>query len=301
MTEALPTVSSTVCWQVAGRWQELVSACPAVVALGAVTLGCFKAHANAPSDVVPLRWQVEEVHDSPPRWQVNGPNGELVGRSTSAADAIRTVEYASLQQLFSADTSFTTLHAALLGRGRRAILVVGPAESGKSTLATALWLDGFDLHGDDIALLDPDGGSLSAAPRRVSLRQPSRRLLGDQFWQRLAATPSFMPTSEGCLFHPHELAGQNVPAGALEPAVILFLARRGVELGAAELRPLSPAELLVALVPYCNVVRTAGMEAALKRLQPLAARATAYDLGRGPLPSMLAAIGALLVHDSPRP
>jgi hypothetical protein len=300
MAEALPTISATVIWQVAGRKHELISASRRVLELGSTVLVCGAQFQSAGGEPEPLRWQVETALNPTELWHVRGPTGEILGACASAADAIRTVEYAALQQLFAADSSVTTLHAALLSQGRGGILIVGPAESGKSTLATALWLAGFSFHGDDIALMDPDGGGLSAAPRRVSLRQPSRRLLGDELWQRLAATPSFMPTSEGCLFHPHELAGQSLPGGSLEPSLILFLARRGVELGAAELRPLSPAELLVALAPYSNVVRTTGMEAALRRLQPLAERAPAYDLGRGPLPSMLAAISALLPPEPPR-
>ncbi len=292
---------ATVSWQVANRRHELVSESPMVLALGIVILGYRQVYLPTACDQPVLRWRIDDFGYSGDRWQVHGPTGELFTTCTSVADAIRTVEYSALQELFLPDSSVTTLHAALLGRGRFGLLIVGPAESGKSTLAIALWLAGFSLLGDDIALLDPEGGGLSAAPRRVSLRHPSRRLLGDDFWQRLAATPSFMPTSEGCLFHPHELGGLPASAFALEPTLIVFLARRGVKLGAAESRRLSPAELLVALAPYSNVVRTAGMGAALNRLQKLAELAPAYDLGRGPIPSMLEAIAALLPQDHFRP
>jgi hypothetical protein len=295
MPETWPVakLAGSVRWQVAESTHELRSASDRILELGASVLGGAEASRFNPPDLVPFCWQVDAANG----WRVRGPDGAIVGEFASAADAIRTVEYAAIETLFAADSPVTTLHAALLGREHAGILIVGPGESGKSTLSTALWLAGLAFHGDDVALVAPDGQGLTAAPRRVSLRQPSQRLLGDGLWQRIMATPSFMSTQEGCLFHPHELDGKLRTPRDLEPALILFLARRGLELGAAELRPISPAELLVALAPYSNVVRTAGMGVALERLQPLAARTPAYDLGRGPLPSMLAAIAGLLPYE----
>ena len=292
-------------WQVAGKTCELRSCNERVLQLANTVFGRWQSPSHLIADSVLSSWQVEKHQfgqsesaspsQSSPLWQVRGPAGDVVG-CASLADAIRRVEYAALCELYLANSPVTSLHAALLGHGGLGILIVGPCEAGKSTLATTLWRAGYELQGDDVALVAPNDGGLSAAPRRVALRQPSRQLLGNELWERLAATPSFMVTEEGCLFHPHELDGSPARACALEPALIVFLARRGVELAGAELRPLSPAELLVALAPYSNAVRTAGMGVALERLQPLAARAVGYDLGRGSLPSMLAAIEGLLPH-----
>ena len=149
-----------------------------------------------------------------------------------------------------------------------------------------------------MALVAADGAFLSAFPRRVSLRHGSRALLGEALWHRLAATASFMATAEGCLFHPHELPGSSLPVADLAPAGIVFLARRGMSLEAAELRPIPPAQALLALAPYSNVVRNEGMGPALERLQPLLSRTPAHDLGRGPLAAMLAAVERLLPRDA---
>ncbi|MEB3306901.1 MAG: hypothetical protein VKK98_01995 [Cyanobacteriota bacterium] len=288
----------SVQWQVAGDQHELRSASHTILNRAATILAQPDSIGSVSTDRDPFLWQVDEVGG----WQVRGPDGSDLGVFASAEDAIRRVEYGAHEQLFATDSPFITLHAALLGIDHAGLLLVGPGGSGKSTLATALWQAGFNFHGDDVALVAPDGAGLSAAPRRVSLRRPSQELLGDELWQRISVTPSFMLTSEGCLFHPHELAGLVPAAAPLSPGVIIFLARSGAEeLDPAELRSLSAAELLVALAPYSNVMRTGGMGAALQRLQPLAARTPAYDLGRGPLASMLAAIDGVLPSKPQRP
>jgi hypothetical protein len=48
-------------------------------------------------------------------------------------------EFQAVFDLVSRHPDVLTLHAALLGRDGRGVLVVGPQQSGKSTLATALW------------------------------------------------------------------------------------------------------------------------------------------------------------------
>jgi len=282
-------------WLLNGRSCELRSPSSVILELARAVL----THApGASTGAAPARnperiWHVDRHPADPTTWQVRGPAADHSPTHATAAHAVRAVEFAALQDLLTTDPATTSLHAALLGRGRSGLLLVGPSEAGKSTLATALWRQGLSFCGDDVALVAADTAYLAAAPRRVSLRHGSRDLLGESLWQRLAATPSFLATGEGCLFHPHELEAAAIPAG-LTPAGILFLARRGVAIGPAELRPIPAAQALLALVPYSNVIRSAGMGAALARLQPLLARTPAHDLGRGPLPAMVAAVERLL-------
>jgi hypothetical protein len=207
----------------------------------------------------------------------------------SPEKVVQVTEFQAIFDLVSRHPHVLTLHAALLGRDGRGVLVVGPQESGKSTLATALWRRGWSLLCDDVAVINAAGVSAEAAPRRVSLRSGSRPLLGEELWQRIASTPSFMPTAEGCLFHPAEIDG---PPTVRQPRLVavVFLARRGVQIGPAEWRAINPAEALLSLAPYSNVVLQGGMAEALERLQPLANHVPAFDLGRGPLEDMIAAI-----------
>ncbi|MCT4373349.1 hypothetical protein CLG85_024880 [Yangia mangrovi] len=73
-------------------------------------------------------------------------------------------------------THYIMLHAALLGRGGRCLLLLGDAGAGKSTLATALESAGFALLSDDIVLLS-HSGEVSALPFPVTLKEGSWSLL----------------------------------------------------------------------------------------------------------------------------
>ncbi len=68
---------------------------------------------------------------------------------------------------------FLIIHAAVLERGGRALLLPAPSGSGKSTLCAALAFSGWRLLSDELALLDPVQGNLVALPRPISLKNQS--------------------------------------------------------------------------------------------------------------------------------
>ena len=68
---------------------------------------------------------------------------------------------------------WVAVHAAVLEKGGRALVLPAPPGSGKSTLCAALMLDGWRLLSDEMALLDPATGRLTASPRPVSLKNAS--------------------------------------------------------------------------------------------------------------------------------
>ena len=68
---------------------------------------------------------------------------------------------------------FLIIHAAVLERGGRALLLPAPSGSGKSTLCAGLAFNGWRLLSDELALLDPVQGSVTALPRPVSLKNES--------------------------------------------------------------------------------------------------------------------------------
>jgi HprK-related kinase A len=68
---------------------------------------------------------------------------------------------------------FLTLHAAVLERGGRALLLPAPSGSGKSTLCAGLAFNGWRLLSDELALLDPAQGVVAALPRPLSLKNES--------------------------------------------------------------------------------------------------------------------------------
>lgn len=65
------------------------------------------------------------------------------------------------------------VHAAVLERGGRAILMPAKPGTGKSTLCTALAHRGWRLFSDEMALLRPSDGTLEAVPRPIALKGQS--------------------------------------------------------------------------------------------------------------------------------
>ena len=117
---------------------------------------------------------------------------------------------------------YLLLHAAVVERDGRALVMTGISGAGKSTLAALLGGRGWRLMGDEFALLDPATGRIHAFPRLVSLKNASigvvETALPDAvFGPLLAGTP------KGDIRH--LVPGQEAIAAmdrAAMPALILF-------------------------------------------------------------------------------
>lgn len=69
---------------------------------------------------------------------------------------------------------YLIVHAAVLERGGRALILPAPSGSGKSTLCAGLVFGGgWRLLSDELALIDPASGHLVPLPRPVSLKNES--------------------------------------------------------------------------------------------------------------------------------
>ncbi len=68
---------------------------------------------------------------------------------------------------------YLMLHAAVLERHGRAVILPGDPGAGKSTLTAALSLSGFRLLSDELALIDRDDGLLVPLARPASLKNRS--------------------------------------------------------------------------------------------------------------------------------
>ncbi|MGL4303857.1 MAG: HprK-related kinase A [Sphingomonas sp.] len=117
---------------------------------------------------------------------------------------------------------FLLLHAAVVERDGKALVLTGVSGAGKSTLAALLSLRGWRLMGDEFALLDPATGLLHAFPRLVSLKNASvatvaAEVPADRLGPMLEGTP------KGTISHlvpdAAALAAMDAPA---RPALILF-------------------------------------------------------------------------------
>jgi HprK-related kinase A len=84
------------------------------------------------------------------------------------------------------------VHAAVVEREGRAVIMAGPSGSGKSTLCTALLARGWRLLSDEIAMVHLGDGRLMPHPRPISLKnqaiEMTTRLLPDACLSRRFAS-----------------------------------------------------------------------------------------------------------------
>jgi hypothetical protein len=285
------TPGGVIRWAAGPLRFELATDDPAVRSLA---MAVFRPWAtrDGPEHLLALAWRVDRLHGNgaAPEWRVRSSAGSDV-RMASAAHAVSTVEVGAISALL--ESSALIVHGALVAWDGRGVLLAGRGEAGKSTLACALWARGAALLGDDVAIVDPVTGAARTGPRRVSLRAPSRAVLGDTLYERTLRGPSSVDLGDSRLFHPDEI--EPYPRTAAVPlAAIVFLARLGSEVAPARREPIPPAHALLALLPYTNRRSLETLGDSIRALAPLADRVPAFDLGRGPLASMAETVEALV-------
>ncbi len=216
------------------------------------------------------------------------PPGTTIPPVLDAAQAVTVVEYSAIWRIIQKCRDILAFHSALLSRDGKAVAIVGPSEAGKSTLSTSLWRNGWNFLCDDTTMVT--GVTAAPGPRRVSLRDGSRPLVGEDLWNEISATPGYRRTSVGCLFHPS--AGASVER-EIDLSAIVFLKRRGAPADAAGPTRLNPADAALSLMPYSNLMRTLPFPEALAPIATLMSAVPAWDLPRGPLPEMIESVELL--------
>lgn len=276
-------------WRQAPLAFELASSDPGILCRARVV---FRPWTQAGASVPLRRWSVDRSASG--EWLIHDPRDSTpIGRPT-AEQAVRAIEFLAVGALVECPQA-TTLHAALVARGERGIAILGPAEAGKSTLAAALWQRGFSLLGDDLVIIDPAGVRAWPAPRRVSLRITSRDLLGETVWRHIVQTPAYEVTEDGCLFHPDEVESRP-RVDRVRLTALVFLGRRHADPEPARATLLAPAQALLAVLPYSNLIRQVDAGTVIRHFQPLVTHVPAYDLGRGAIDAMTATIEQLIAE-----
>ena len=278
-------------WGLAELNFELCSTDPGILAKAATIFRPWVSeHGRAPI----CRWHVESAADglSSQRkvWEVRlGENPDVLYRG-SVEGIVAMVEHLALVALRDRSDAWPDLHGAVVSKNGNGVIIIGAGESGKSTMACALWQAGWSLLGDDLTLVEIGRRMAHPVPRRVSLRHTSRPLLSEALVTRILAAPSCDVAADSCVFHPDEVDGHDRPAASAIDA-IFFLGRKNRAVGGSELlQRIEPAQALLALLPYSSRPRRLDLGAALQLFKPLVESVPAYDLARGPLPDMVACV-----------
>ena len=93
-----------------------------------------------------------------------------------------------------------TLHAAVVERGGRAVILPAPPGSGKSTLCAALTHHGWRLLSDELTLVSLADGRLSALARPVSLKNRSLQII-PAFAPQAVLSEETRDTTKGTVAH----------------------------------------------------------------------------------------------------
>jgi hypothetical protein len=165
------------------------------------------------------------------------------------------------------------IHAGVVARDDRAILIAGRSGRGKTTLVLGLLRRGFDLLSDELALIGPDQRTVLAYPRGLHIRPQALELFPEL---------AFLADVE-----PHELGGGSewaVGPDALDRAFGTAVAR-SARLAAVVLLDGDPAP---AASPQLEEVP--GAIAAMELLRGTPSAAWDFDGVLGRLPGLVAGV-----------
>lgn len=165
-----------------------------------------------------------------------------------------------------------TLHAAAAAWDGRAVVLSGPTESGKSTLAAGLGLAGFEYLTDEVVVLDPETHEVAPYPKPLNIDPGSWSVLG----RLRPVAPSAVPDIADTQWHvdpmrlPGGVAGGSRPVGALVRCRFTPHGRHRMQL-------MSPAEMVAEVIRDGFRPRT-GVPAQLRLLGAIARNVPCYDL-----------------------
>jgi HprK-related kinase A len=187
---------------------------------------------------------------------------------------------------------YLLLHASVVERDGRALLMSGLSGAGKSTLAALLGARGWRLMGDEFALIDPETGLVHAFPRLVSLKNEAIDVVraavpNGRFGPLMRATPKgdirhLVPDAESVL----RMAEPARPALLLFPRFGFDPAERG----------LGPSEVFVRLTQASTnyvALGERGFEALIGLVRAVPARAIDYPDAESAIVQVEAAWAAL--------
>jgi HprK-related kinase A len=180
---------------------------------------------------------------------------------------------------------YLILHAAVLERNGRALVLPAPSGSGKSTLCAGLLFHGWRLLSDELALIRPDTCQITPIPRPVSLKNASIEVIRSLV-PGVAFGSSVTETSKGTVAHfaPPADAVARASELALPGWVVLPQYVAGQ---AATLQPLPKAQAFMHLIENAFNYDVFGAEG-FQLLSTLVDRSSCWTFDYGHLPEAIA-------------
>lgn len=141
---------------------------------------------------------------------------------------------------------YLILHAAVVERHGKAVVMPAPPGSGKSTLCAGLVSRGWRLLSDELAMLTRPDGRLTPIPRPISLKNESIEVIR-QFAQNAIIGPECADTAKGTVAH------MRPPEGSVSRAdetVVprYFVLPRYAKDAKAQLVPISKGQMFMQVV-----------------------------------------------------
>jgi hypothetical protein len=133
----------------------------------------------------------------------------------------KTIFFPILMTVIGGSIGIAELHCSCVVKNNKGLLLLGPSHSGKSTLATALALSGFEFLSDDRAYCALRNGSLQAwgIPNFLKLRPEAQ----SWFPQLHRAQPMKSIDGEAAFLVQPDLRDEVRAAKHCEPAMLVFL------------------------------------------------------------------------------
>lgn len=170
-------------------------------------------------------------------WYADGTDLSLVQRAKPLQPVLA---------LWASDRSLHAVHAALIGRGTRGVLLVGSGRAGKSTTAITCAQDDFTYAGDDWIALDGDGARGYAGHSlycTATLEVEHARQFADLAPVSVAGEPG---ARHKCLLVLARRSGVRLARSLPVHALAL---PRVVDAADSRIRPATGAEALMAMIP----------------------------------------------------
>ncbi len=181
------------------------------------------------------------------------------------------------------------VHAALLRRRDRRVLIAGSRGAGKTTLTLRLARAGYEVEGDEHVFIDADG--VIARPRACRVKQTSLALLPD-LAATIEAAPHYRDVQGRVIYNvdPAIICGRwRIEKGAVD-CIVILAPNHG---GHSSIRPIPAMMAAQALISEIGM-RNADRGASIAAVAALVGRAATFDLSLGDHVGAVACIDRVL-------